>query len=256
MKPRRPPRLASQWLITLTATFVIGYVGNQRLAAPPVVHPTGMMTWWSAVGPVVGALSVLWAVSVAVGAYWLLLCTAAITAHSSGRVIWLARLKLPGAAHLLRATAGASILGATIVAASGCGVGGAGVARSNSAQAPAPPLLLPVSGAPTTTVPTGLPGTAPPETPAPVLRSSAGTTLQPSTPALEAVGDTTKWTVKPGDDLWSISESVLAGRLGYQPDERQVASLWLQVVEANRAHLPDPANPNLIFAGEVVDVPG
>lgn len=256
MRPRHAPRLASQWLVALTATFVVAYVGNQRLTAPPVLHPTEVMNWWSGVGPVVGAMSVLWAVSVSVGTYWLILCTVAVAAHSSGRLIWLAQFKLPGAAHLLRATAGASVLGATIVAASGCGVGAGGAARSNSAHIPAPPVLLPVAGAPTTTVPVGLPGSAPKETPAPVPLSSAGVTRQPSAPAVEVPRDVTKWTVRRGDDLWSISESVLAGRLGYQPDNRQVASLWLRVVEANRANLPDPANPNLIFAGEVVDIPG
>ena len=256
MNPGFGPRLASRWLVTLAATFVIAYVGDQRLAAPPVLHPTEVMSWWSAVGPVVGAMSVLWAVSVSVGAYWLLLCTVALAAHSAGRVIWLAHFKLPGTAHLLRATASASILGATILASTGCGVGGGGAARSNTARIPAPPVLLPVAGAPTTTVPLGLPGSAAPEPPTPAPQSSAGTTQQPSAPAVEGRRGVTRWTVKPGDDLWSITESVLAGRLGYRPDDRQVAALWLRVVEANRVNLPDPDNPNLIFAGEVVDVPG
>ena len=255
MKPGLPSRLTVQWLITLAATFVIALTGDQRLTAPPVLHPTEMINWWSSVGPVVGAMSVLWVVAVSVGAYWLVLCTAAIATRSFGRVSWLARLRLPGTAQLLRATAGASILGATIVTASGCGVGGS-AAVSNSARIPQPPVLLPIAGAPSTTVAMGLPGPAQPETSVAVLPSADGTTQPPPAPAVQVVGVTTKWTVKPGDDLWSISESVLAGRLGYRPDERQVASLWLRVVEANRANLPDPANPNLIFAGEVVDVPG
>ncbi|HET7523527.1 MAG TPA: hypothetical protein VFJ79_05220, partial [Acidimicrobiales bacterium] len=200
-----------EWLATLTATFVIAYEDGQRLAVPPVLHPSGVMSWWSSVGPVVGAMSVLWAVTVSVGAYWFLLCTTAIAVRSSGRVVWLARLKLPGTARLLRATAGASVLGATIVTASGCGIG-AGAARSNSTRIPTPPVLVPVAVAPTTTVPTGLPGSAPPEAPAPALQSVPGTTQQPSAAAVEPVRVTTKWTVKRGDDLWSISASVLAAR--------------------------------------------
>ena len=249
------PRLAFQWLFVLAATVVVALIGAQGMAAPPVLHPAEVMSWWSSAGPVVGAMSVLWAVAVAVGGYWFLVCTAAIAARSSGRVVWLARLKLPGTARLLRATAGASMLGATIVTASGCGIGG-GAAGSNNARIPPPPVLVPLAGAPSTTVSTGLPGSAPQTTPVPLLQSAAGTTQQPSAPAVQAGRVMTKWTVKRGDDLWSISESVLTGRLGYRPDDRQVASLWLRVVEANRANLPDPANPNLIFAGEVVDVPG
>ena len=255
MRPGLASRLTVQWLTTLAATFVVALTGDQRLAAPPVLHPTEMISWWSSAGPVVGAMSILWAVTVSVGAYWLVLCTAAIATRSFGRVRWMARLKLPGTVRLLRATAGASMLGASIVTASGCGIGGV-AGRSNSARIPPPPVLLPVAGAPSTTVPVGPPEPAPQEIPVPVLQPAADATQPPSAPVVKTVTVTTKWTVKRGDDLWSISESVLAARLGYRPDERQVASLWLRVVEANRANLPDPANPNLIFAGEVVDVPG
>ena len=254
MRPSRASRLSFQCLITLAATSVMAYVGGRRLAAPPLLYPTKMMSWWSAAGPVVGAMSVLWAVSVLIGAYWVVLCAVTMVARSSGRIMWLVRLRLPGTARLLRATAGASMLGATIVAASGCGIGGAAT-RSSAGRAPAPPVLLPVAGA-STAVPVGLPGSPQPETPAPALQSPAGTAQQPPALAVGAVRDMTKWTVKPGDDLWSISETVLTGRLGYRPDDRQIASLWLRVIEANRTNLADPANPNLIFAGEVVDIPG
>ena len=65
----------------------------------------------------------------------------------------------------------------------------------------------------------------------------------------------TSWAVRPGDNLWSISESVLQGRLGRQPSEAETGTYWLQVIAVNRPRLPDPRNPGLIFAGESVALP-
>jgi hypothetical protein len=61
--------------------------------------------------------------------------------------------------------------------------------------------------------------------------------------------------VRPGDDLWSIAEAHLAGTTGEAPDLGVVAAYWQRVIAVNRARLPDPANPNLIFSGETVLLP-
>jgi nucleoid-associated protein YgaU len=63
------------------------------------------------------------------------------------------------------------------------------------------------------------------------------------------------WTVRPGDNLWSISESVLQDRLGRRPSEAETASYWLRMIAVNRPRLPDPQNPGLIFAGESIVLP-
>jgi hypothetical protein len=34
-----------------------------------------------------------------------------------------------------------------------------------------------------------------------------------------------------------------------------VARYWLRLIEANRSHLPDPADPNLLFPGDVLVLP-
>jgi hypothetical protein len=59
----------------------------------------------------------------------------------------------------------------------------------------------------------------------------------------------------PGDHLWSLAEQDLAGVLGRIPTEAEVQPHWMQVVDINRNKLVDPDNPDLIFAGQVFDMP-
>jgi LysM domain len=63
------------------------------------------------------------------------------------------------------------------------------------------------------------------------------------------------WTVRPGDNLWSIAEATLAEAWGRIPPERVLARYWWQVVQANRPFLPNPADPNLLFPGDRVAIP-
>ena len=70
-----------------------------------------------------------------------------------------------------------------------------------------------------------------------------------------AVASARTWTVRPGDSLWSIAESALAAAWGQPADAQELAHYWWRVVEANRASLPIPANPDLLFPGDEVVVP-
>lgn len=241
---------------------VLAIAGRGQLGAPPVLHPGNLVSWWSSEDPVAGAVSLARVGGLLTGFYWLLLCGVTLAARVTGRTAWLMRLRLPGLGRLLRKAAGASVVGAAVAGAAGCGVVAAGhpvaghpvaghpvagnqvegrsvVGRSVVGRAPTPPVLVPAGLAPVTLAPV-------PATPAP----ATGPTAEPARPS------PTTWVVSPGDDLWSISASILERRLGRQPDDRAVAALWLQVVELNRPNLPDPSNPSLIFAGEVVAIPG
>jgi hypothetical protein len=64
-----------------------------------------------------------------------------------------------------------------------------------------------------------------------------------------------EWKVRPGDSLWSIAEFVLADRLGRPPSQRETARYWLRVIDMNRSRLPDPRNPSLLFAGDLISLP-
>ena len=62
--------------------------------------------------------------------------------------------------------------------------------------------------------------------------------------------------VQPGESLWSIARDALETARGTAADEDEVADYWSEVVEHNRDDLPDPENPDLIFPGQVVRLPG
>ena len=73
-------------------------------------------------------------------------------------------------------------------------------------------------------------------------------------------GDARTWTVEPGQSFWSQSEVVVTGATlasgdRSHPHEAEIAAYWLRLIEANRTDLADPANPDLIFPGQVFRLP-
>jgi LysM domain len=74
-------------------------------------------------------------------------------------------------------------------------------------------------------------------------------------PAADDDEPTEPWTVAPGDSFWSIAEEVLTDVASREPNEQAVRRYWLQLIEANRRRLPDPANPDLLFPGQHLDIP-
>jgi nucleoid-associated protein YgaU len=63
------------------------------------------------------------------------------------------------------------------------------------------------------------------------------------------------WTVQPGEHFWSIAEARVAGAIGRDPTDGETAGYWAALVAANRPLLPDPADPDLIFSGQVLVLP-
>lgn len=64
-----------------------------------------------------------------------------------------------------------------------------------------------------------------------------------------------EWKVKPGDHLWAIAETVMSEAGASNLDNAQVGRYWAELIEANRDRLPDPANPDLIFADQLLVIP-
>lgn len=75
--------------------------------------------------------------------------------------------------------------------------------------------------------------------------------LGPDAPA----SDPTAWTVAPGDSLWSLAEAQLTASLDRPVSDAEVERYWRRVLDENRSRLADPANPDLIFAGQVFAIP-
>jgi nucleoid-associated protein YgaU len=62
-------------------------------------------------------------------------------------------------------------------------------------------------------------------------------------------------TLAPGDHLWAVAERTLAAAQDRRPPEREVVRYWRSLVELNRSDLPDPADPDLVFPGDVIRLP-
>jgi hypothetical protein len=63
-----------------------------------------------------------------------------------------------------------------------------------------------------------------------------------------------RYVVQPGDSFWSIAMTRVEAA-GPDPAIGRVASYWWMLVQANRADLPVPGNPDLLFPGDTVELP-
>jgi hypothetical protein len=119
-----------------------------------------------------------------------------------------------------------------------------GVRTGQAVDAPPPP----------TVPPTGT--TSPPPTTTPLVPPTAPPPVVPvAPPPAPAAGST--HTVTGGEHLWSIAAAHVArasGRSSTDLSPADIAPYWLRVVELNRQRLRS-GNPNLVYPGEVVELP-
>jgi hypothetical protein len=104
--------------------------------------------------------------------------------------------------------------------------------------------------APSATPASTAPVPAPPATNAPLVPP-----VVPIAPSARAAGAT--HTVARGEHLWSIAADQIATATGKPAAvlaPADIAPYWLRVVEVNRPRL-DSRDPNLVFPGEVVELP-
>ena len=66
---------------------------------------------------------------------------------------------------------------------------------------------------------------------------------------------TNQWVVKAGESFWTIAASVVETRVGHAPTASEIVPFWQALIDANRAQLPRPGNPNLIYVGTVLTLP-
>ena len=107
-----------------------------------------------------------------------------------------------------------------------------------------------------TLVPAGTAAASVPSAP-PVMQPADDVVMTPAEPPAvsEPAPAGRMWTVQPGDHLWRVAERTLADVWGRPPTDDEVAPYWRQVVDANRPVLADPANPDLVFAGQELTIP-
>jgi hypothetical protein len=61
--------------------------------------------------------------------------------------------------------------------------------------------------------------------------------------------------VKPGESFWSIAASITDSRLGRHATAREIDPTWRVLIDANRAQLPQPRNPSLLYVDTTLTIP-
>ena len=61
--------------------------------------------------------------------------------------------------------------------------------------------------------------------------------------------------VEPGDHFWKLAENAIADAWGRAPTDAELTPYWAQVVDSNTDRLLPPHDPDMIYPGQVVELP-
>ena len=211
-----------------------------------------------------GVVVLRWLAIVA-SAYGVVVATVGVIAAATRKeaVAALQRRLAPALARrVLAGVTGLGLVGTVIGAAgSPSGTDVAALVPSPGSVAPAtstPPSSSPDVPAPTPTptqpplsVPTAAVDTSPTSTP---TEHPAATTT-PTTGDNGAPAAREVWVIARGDHLWRVAERTVLARLGRAGSDAEVQRYWRELIATNRGVLADPANPDLVFAGQVFQLP-
>ncbi|HET9444059.1 MAG TPA: hypothetical protein VFO65_12095 [Acidimicrobiales bacterium] len=262
------------WVALLAGTLALLYSpAAGGLAPPPVTAGADALRRWLDGRDAATALFSVVRLVVIVMAWYLLgtlLVSLALRLGRAGRAAAAVDLvTLPPIRRLVQAAAGLTLAASalTLTGAGGGADGGSVAAASAPAAGPRSPVMQRVAGPgdvvmqrvaggddvvmrrvadpgeETGVVMEGLPAGLPPGTAAVGTMAAGG----PAAPA--------QWTVRPGDHLWRVAEEVLATAWTRPPSDSETTPYWARLVEVNRSNLADPANPDLLFPGQVLEVP-
>jgi hypothetical protein len=230
------------WLAALVA-IIAGFsaLGTGPLAAPPLTEPSAWSAWAAGREPLLVAFAVA-RLAVLATAWYLLgvtLIGAAARLLRWGRLVTVADvLTVPSVRRLLQASLGLGLATAALTAAP--------VADLTPTQPTIATAQLAASG----DISTALGGAAATMTPM---------VEEPSTAVMRVAEDDggipATWEIQSGQHLWSIAEDVLATAWQRPVSEAEVTGYWAQLVAANRDGLVDPGNPDLVYPGQVIDLP-
>ena len=204
------------------------------LPAPPLA-PDELGAWVARQGAATAAFGVLRLAALALGWYATALATVAFAARATGSLRALRLVDGAAVGPLRPLLNGLFVAGLTTATIASTGAAVAAEPRHDPA--------VTVDATPGTATMRRLPG------------ESAGTTESaPQTP-VAAPAPSQTWEVRPGDHLWGIAERTLAEAWRRRPRDSEITPYWRAVVDANRPQLADPANPDLLFAGQTIALP-
>lgn len=238
-------------LVAWVAALVVGLLGavalgsTAALAAPPLLEPARLGSWAAARGPVEAAFAVLRIVFVALTCYLLLATLLAVVLRlgRAGRLVTVVDVvTLPWVRRIVQQAVGVGMAGAALAA----------VGAASAQPAGATPTALVTAAHPALSPPAAEPADDAPAVQRPELEQGPPTMHRLDHPAPAGAAHVV---LEPGDHLWSVAERSLAEAWGRAPTDGELVPYWEQLVEVNRAGLPDPANPDLVLPGHVVALP-
>ena len=259
---RRVGPLLGALLVLVAVLLIVSALGSGGLAPPPR-DPWSWGAWAQDRDGVVVVFSLLRLVVLALGWYCLavLLLLLVVDLTRAVRLVpFVEAVTLPGLRHLVARAVGLSLAvgvfaptAAALALPPTPALADAPDAGTSSAVEPPPLRFLPPR-----------PSAAEDRVPPPSAMAGRREALAPgrrATPPLvtEVTGGSrgdAAHVVRPGESLWSIARVVVERSGRTAADEDEVADYWSEVVEHNRDDLPDPENPDLIFPGQVVRLPG
>lgn len=244
------------------ATFLAGCVAALHglggpLAPPPLSDPSGLGPWLDARLPAEAAVAVARLAALALAWYLLAATAAGVLAHVSGAAsaVRLAdAVSIPTVRRIVHGAVGLSLVAGTAGVSPAVAVADA---IGGAASGP-PPTMRVLPEAAAAVLPPGVPAPGIDRTRSiPGARSAEPAATADEAPGRPGAGDAgpVTWTVGPGDHLWGVAERTLAEAWGRPPGDAEVDPYWRAVIEANRDRLRDPANPDLVFAGQVLVLP-
>jgi hypothetical protein len=241
------------WVLLIGAGGIALGAGA-ALPPPPLLHPAALASWAAGRDPVAVAFSVVRLLALGAVGYCLVLGAAGVVVRvvAAGRgSAGLDHLTVGPLRRLVVATAGISLSAGVLTSAP---AGALARPAASMRDTPAPVTTSTVASGPPPTVTmhrlTPADHAPPPPTTSGPTDPSATTTPGPSPSAPAST-----WTVRPGECFWSVADGALARAWGRRPSVAEVAPYWRRLIEANRPALADPHNPDLVFAGQVFDLP-
>ncbi len=282
-------------LVLWLAAIGIGLGGLRSLDHGSLAGPdwSSPAAWARSRGLEDAVFAVLRLVTEALAWYLLVTTVAGAMARATSRPGALAGIEraldactLPEVRRLLAATAGAGLAASVLVgAAAGAvtgegrpaisqpgpvGPGGGGAApdlpvmtrlpAGSSGEVPATPTTAtPTTAAPTTAAPTTATQAAAPAGPsgevAPATTAAPRAAARPVAIAPAAPFALTAWTARPGENLWLIASHHLRKDRGSSPTDAEIDRYVGKLVAHNLGRLADPRNPDLIYPGQVFELP-
>jgi hypothetical protein len=279
----------------VTGVVLFHALGSGPLEPPPLTDPSSWGAWAEAREPVTAVIAVLRLVVLALAWYLVGVTTIGFVARlvRAARLVRLVdALTVPAVRRLLQGALGLSLATAMVGAAAPAGYGGApptgtvaGADASDERQRTHVEELrlaradagVRLARADDVTVrrSRGLaedevrlrraePVTEPPAAPLPLELLAGAATGEAAGSGDEVVlrqvvedpvSSAATHEVEAGESLWSIARETLVAARGQEPDDAVLHTYWGTLIEHNRGRLADAANPDLIFPGQVFELP-